>query len=314
MRTVLVGFGRIANSIRHDKRMAKYFPRACHAQILKDHPDFNWMGVVDPTPQARAEAKEWGVLSSATTMPFQKAEFAVLAIPPKPRLEIIRSLPNLKAVLIEKPAGDEVLLKYCESHGIKVHVNFWRRGDRLYRELASGGLRKRIGRPQAVFCTYGNGLYNNGSHLVDFLKMLFGEVMRVERTTSPVPLKALGCSYPNIQDDWHVGFNLIMEGELPVSVLPIDFDKYREVSVDIWGTNGRLAFYQESLGVFCYPVKEHRAMERQNEIASDVFEILKTTQETALYNLYSNIASGEHPFSSGESALRTNRVLDSVIH
>jgi len=314
MKAIIVGFGRIANSIRHDKKMAAYFPMASHAQVLDKHPAFDWIGVVDQTEPARDAAwDEWKVPTANSADAFQDAEFAVLAIPQTARLDVIKALPNLKAVLLEKPAGDEALLAYCKARDIAVHVNFWRRGDQLYRELANWRLNALTGTVQAVFCTYGNGLYNNGSHLVDFIRMLFGEVATVKRTTDAVRLKTLGCSYPNVQDDWHVGFNLTMESGVPMSVLPLDYRHYREFGVDIWGTAARLALYQESLGVFYYHRGEHRAMRDQREIENQTPAVIPSTQQTALYNLYSDIASNDAPWSSGDSALITNQILDKVL-
>ena len=314
MKSIIVGFGRIANSIRHDQKMAKYFPMASHAQVLDKHPAFDWIGVVDQLPAARKAAwDEWQMEATNSPHTFSDAEFAVLAIPPAARLGVIEALPDLKAVLLEKPAGDEALLAHCDKRHIAVHVNFWRRGDDLYRELASWRLPAMIGAVQAVFCTYGNGLYNNGSHLVDFIRMLLGEVTNVKRTTEPVRLGVLGCSYPNVKDDWHVGFNLTMASGVPVSVLPLDYRHYREFGVDIWGTAARLALYQESLGVFYYNRGEHRAMRDQREIENHRPVVIPSTQQTALYNFYSNIAAGDTPWSSGDSALITNRVLDAII-
>src|SRR3990167_10292969 len=158
MKSIIVGFGRIANSIRHDKKMAKYFPLASHAQVLDKHPAFDWIGVADQLPEARKAAwDEWQVEATNSPCTFPGAEFAVLAIPPAARLGVIEALPNLKAVLLEKPAGDESLLAYCKARRIAVHVNFWSRGDDLYRELARWRLAVMIGAVQAVFCTYGNG-------------------------------------------------------------------------------------------------------------------------------------------------------------
>ena len=298
LNTAIVGFGRIANTIAEDQKMARYFPLASHSQVIEAHPGFERVAVVDPAHKWTEKLGEFD------------ADFAVLAIPPEGRLEAVRQIPSLKAVLVEKPMGDEFLLNYCEKHDIAVHVNFWRRGDAGFRALADS-LEEFVGKPQAVFCTYGNGLYNNGSHLVDFLRMLLGEVTEVKRTTDPVKLGVMGCSYPNVQDDYHVGFNLTI-GDIPVSVLPLDFEHYREVGVDIWGTKARLTLYNEGLAINYYARTAHRGMERQHEISDQPFS-LPTSQEKALYNIYDGIFTGES-LSTGRSALETHRVLDEVIH
>ena len=143
MRAIIVGFGRIADSIRHDHKMAARFPYASHAQILSVHPGFEWMGVVDNDPMALKQAKAWHVphvgsgLKEVVTA--VRPEFAVLAIGPQHRLDVVRSMPDLRAVMVEKPLGKggAAFLDYCDSQGIAVTVNFWRRGVTFFQRLAA---------------------------------------------------------------------------------------------------------------------------------------------------------------------------------
>jgi len=311
MKSIVVGFGRIANSIRLDKKISGVFRFASHAQVLHEHPKFDWIGVVDPAKEAREAAKFWDIRCGELE-DFRHAEFAVLTIPPEARLDAVRKLPRLKAVMIEKPMGNsgEAFLKYCRSKNIAVTVNFWRRGVPLFQELAGGGLARRIGRTQAVFCTYGNGLRNNGSHLIDFIHMLFGDVVEIHPAGPPATVQSTGCS--GQMDDYHAAFTLRMRRGFDVAVLPVDFNKYREVSVDVWGDKGRLGLYQESLRLLQFPLVEHRAMERQKEIASDLFEVTNVDVSEAFYNLYTSIAEGRS-LSPGDGAIKTEHVLKGII-
>ncbi|MFQ5763792.1 MAG: Gfo/Idh/MocA family protein [Rhodospirillales bacterium] len=322
IRTIVVGFGRIADGLRHDARMAKHFTYATHAQVLNDHPAFQWLGVVDPADDARrAAAEDWKVPHVAadldTVAKEVEPELAVIAAPPGHRSEIVQQLPSLKAVMVEKPlagGGEEgpAFIGFCRQHNVHVQVNYWRRGDALYRELAEGGLEKMIGRPQAAFATYGNGLHNNGSHLVDFIRMLMGEVATVQ-TLGDVRL----VDGAPLADDVHAPFALRMAGGALVTVQPLDFGHYREVGLDIWGETGRLALYQESLGVFHYPLADNRGLEGEKEIASDKPEVLAPTVGQALYRLYDNLAqvvAGEaEPWSPGDDALQTDLVVGAVL-
>ncbi len=311
MKSIIVGFGRIANSIRLDRKISRTFKYASHAQVLEEHPKFKWIGVVDPSETAQKDALVWGI-RPGTLEDFEESEFAVLAIPPGARLETIGKLPNLKAILTEKPMGAEggLMLEYCDEMGIDVSVNYWRRGVEYYQDLANGGLKRRVGTPQVVFCTYGNGLFNNGSHLVDFIQMLFGEVDSTSTVGKPQTLKSLGCSGP--MDDYSATFVMEMASGFNVHVAPIDFNKYREVGVDIWGDKGRLFLCQESLRAYHYPMATHRSMEKQKEIASDMFGVELPNVRHAFYNLYTSIAEGKS-LSSGESAVLTQEILEGII-
>lgn len=323
LRTIVVGFGRAADGVHRDPRVAKHFAYASHAQVLVEHPAFEWLGVVDPSADAQRRAREeWkvphvgGDLSSVAEK--VRPEVAVIAAPPgKARADTVQQLPDLKAVLAERPLGvggeqGRAFVDFCRKRGVKAMVNYWRRGDALYRELAKGGIADRVGRPQAVFATYGNGLYYNGSELVDFVQMLLGEVATVQ--TLGHPSKIAGTP---MADDWKATFALTMTSGVNVVVQPLDFHHYREVGLDIWGEHGRLAFYQEGLGVTHYPIADNRGVENAMEIASDKPEMLAPTVGQALYNIYDNladvIAGKAEPWSSGEQALFTERVLDAVL-
>jgi predicted dehydrogenase len=308
VKSIIVGFGRIANSIRFDEKISSVFKYSSHAQVLNNHSGFDWIGVVDPAPEAHRAAEEWGVPWSASPDAFQEAEFAVLTIPSVLRLDVVRQLPNLKAIMIEKPLGDyaEELLDYCEDNGIQVSVNFWRRGVPYFQQL---DITEEVGEPQAVFCTYGNGIKNNGSHLIDFIHMLFGEVEGAVPTRRET-LGSLGCSGP--QDDFAVTAVLDM-GTFDLHLSPIDFNEYREVSVDIWGTNGRLQILHESLLVERYGVWEHHAMSNQLEINHrGPYAQTHVDVGYSLWNLYNSIIDGD-PLCTGDMGMDAELVIRELL-
>ncbi len=318
-RTVVIGFGRIAAGYTEDARMARYFECATHAQALVEHPDFDWIGVADPSPEARAAAATWKVphvVADAGDLTSLEPEVAVITTPPGSRTAILDALPSLRAVFVEKPlsVGDnegEMFLAHCHDRGIAVQVNFWRRGDPLFRSFADGALSRLIGTTQTAFATYGNGLFNNGGHMIDFVRMLLGEVTTVQATGPATD------AHGPLARDIQVPFVLGLESGSRIAVHPIDFRHYREVGLDIWGSEGRLALLQESLGVYHFPRTENRALENEYEIASDVPHALKPTVGRALPALYENLAeglrNGQALWSAGDSARSTERVLDAVV-
>ena len=322
LRTVLIGFGQIAAGLQTDAHMARYFSYATHAQVLAGHPDFQWLGVADPNAEAcQAAADTWFVphvdADALSLARLVDAEVAIITAPPAARPAVLDAFPNLKAVLVEKPLTlDETdgtgFVTLCRERGIHLQVNFWRRADLFYSDLAGGRLAALLGKPQAVFATYGNGLRNNGTHLVDFARLLLGEVMTV---------RALGPATPAagtpLAGDVHIPLALTLDGGILATVLPLDFDHYREVGLDIWGTKGRLALYQEGLGVFHYPLADNRGLENGCEIANDRPQVLEPTVGQALYRMYDNLAAavrdGTPLFSPGESAQRTEAVIAAAL-
>lgn len=322
LRTIVVGFGQIARGLETDSKMATHFEYATHAQVLRDHPNFDWLGVVDPSDTAQAAARnKWNIPYVAgelsNIIKEVDPEVVVITAPPTSRVEIIEMCPNLKAAFVEKPLNSgghegDALVDTCLNRGINLQINFWRRGDELFQKLEADKLSELIGTPSAVFATYGNGLRNNASHMIDFVRMLLGEIKSVQANASAASLNGAP-----LTGDVHLPFSLTLETGTVIAIHPIDFSNFREVGLDIWGSLGRLTILQEGLSVRHFPIVENRALENEFEINSDNGTPIESTVSTALYNLYENLyaatTSDTALASSGTSALRTENIIDAIL-
>jgi len=320
LRTALFGLGRVGMGYAEDPLTAKSIRYSTHAQVLADHPRFEWGAAVDPSDEARTRARaRWDVPVLAESADALAARYepdvAVIATPPGERSAIVARLPSLRAVLVEKPLGRNIaeaeeFLALCTGRGILVQVNLWRRGDELLRELAHGRLRAEIGRPQAVFGLYGNGVLNNGVHLVDLLAMLVGSIQLVQTLPDTRSQSSSGAADPDIP------FVAETAGGVTATVLPLDFRHYREVGLDVWGESGRVSILQEGLAVALYPRTENRSASGEHEIASDRPTLLPSTLGHAFYRLYTNLAEsvleGRELWSPGTAALRAQQVVAAV--
>jgi predicted dehydrogenase len=321
-RTALVGVGRIGAAYSDDPLLARHYRYSSHAQVIATHPAFEWGAALDSDAAALANTQaRWGfthaVLTVAELHERYSPEVLVLAIPPSGRSAIVQGCPGVKAVLCEKPLDIDLskagfFLDLCRERGAAlVQVNYWRRCDDLYRRLANGSLESLIGRPQAIQGIYGNGLFNNGAHLIDTCRMLVGEIESV---------RALGSAKRHhklpIVDDFDVGCHINFARGFSATLLPIDFVNYRENSLIFWGEQGRLELMNEDLTINLYKRNPHRAVAGAQEIAADAPERLSATVSDALYRVYDNLAAalrGEQGLmSSGESAWQTALVLDAI--
>ena len=295
--------------------MGQYFKYPTHASVLREHPAFEWVAVVDPSEQARGRARsEYGiehVVARLEELPVDlAADVAVVATPPGERGQILSQMRSIRAAIIEKPLGADI--SRYEGLPQMIQVNYLRRADELIRSLASGGLAKMIGDVQVGYLIYGGGLFNMGGHLIDLVRMLCGEVESVCAIGLPREHRDTAGNV-----DWAASFALRLASGATILAGPIDFRYYREAGLDLWGTKGRLTILQEGLRVCRYPVTENRGLENANEIASDAPVQINPTIGTALFNLYSNLAdalaSRDLLWSSLENAYRTERVLNAIV-
>ena len=324
LKSVLIGFGRIGRQYADDAAMSRFYPYATHAQVLRDHQAFDWVGVVDPDEAALSSAREvWKVPHCAQSLSEleinrDEIEIAIFATNPGVRLQYLAELPNLKAVLVEKPLGSDLaeaqdFVSWCGERNILLQVNLWRRADFEFRALASGMLTERIGIPSNAQFYYGNGILNNGTHMIDFAQMLFGKVRHIQR------IGQLEFKEGPLPDDTNFSFNMTFENEVEVAFIPLKFEFYRENGAVIWGHSGRLEIFNEGLTIKSYPRQQNRAMSGEYEVAADVLKIWPTTVGDALFEMYSNLASAvdfgrtSMLYCSGETALQTTKLLDGII-
>jgi len=320
----IIGFGKQGQGYADDPVMARHFRYAVHAQVMAQHPGIDWRAVVDPAPQALAAAQDrWGVPACAASVRAlgdvaEGIELAVIATGPEARMDLIDAFPALRAVLVEKPLGrnlaeGQAFLDACAARGIMVQVNLWRRADAACRALAAGGLKQAIGTLQGATVLYGNGLVNNGTHMIDMARMLFGEPLRAQLLGADA-----GFVEGPIPGDRNPRFALTMPGGAVVDFMPLRFAEWRENGLIAWGTTGRLDVLNEGLSLATCPRADNRAMQGEREIAHDRPSPIVSTAGTALWEMHDNLlaalAGTASLASPGASALATARVVEMVSH
>ena len=198
LRAVLIGLGRIGVSYSLDERTRQHFDYVTHADVLTAHPGLEWVGAADTSaeqcarfehlhPKVEISFDQCGRPGSSETQKCRQL------LPRRHRRGTYLQLGHwrqVKGVIVEKPVGEnlkEAQALHCilaEERSVALQVNYWRRADSKMRSLEDGGLQALIGRPVGATCIYGGGLRNNGVHLVDLVRMLLGDVVRVQAIAS----------------------------------------------------------------------------------------------------------------------------------
>jgi predicted dehydrogenase len=321
-RVAMVGFGQIAYGYALNKKYSKEYKFATHTQALLSHESFVLDTVIAEDLSVVISVKnDLGIkhicLSVEEVPEKETVDIVVFACPPRvDKIKILENFPNVKAVFLEKPItksySESILLEnYLNNHNIKAQVSFIRRGDKYLLSLANGGLQELVGDIANVQIIYGNGLRNNGSHMIDFTRMLFGEVKAILHS------KISSMDALSIEEDKNVSFMLEMKSGAVVTGLPIDFNYFRENSIDIWGSNGRLAFTQEGSYFQYWGIQNSRFGFGYKEINWSAPEAGKTLIGESIYTLYDNLNSHlqgkEMLLSSLKSALVTEQIIDDML-
>jgi predicted dehydrogenase len=216
---LIIGGGAIAGG--YDADRVDSLPLT-HAGAFSRDARFRLAAVVEPNQARRAAFQHrWGIPVASASLEDLAAgagAFDVISIcsPTAFHADHLAAAIQLKPRLIfaEKPlAGslDEVaaLVERCESEGIRLAVNYTRRWDpetqKLARQLRDGVW----GKIRNVAGIYTKGVVHNGSHMIDLLRLLLGDL---SITCVGLPL------FDHWPDDPTVSASLVSHEGVPVQL------------------------------------------------------------------------------------------------
>tara|TARA_Y100000589_G_C27123787_1_gene617625 strand:+ start:488 stop:1498 length:1011 start_codon:yes stop_codon:yes gene_type:complete len=317
--TMIVGFGKVSSY--YDSKMGSFFPYQNHFEVIKNHPKFELTAIIDKSEKVRRKVKKQFkvpiVLKSINQLSKDYVpDIVVISTKPESKYKVIKNLRVGKAILLEKPVGKDLkdsmkIFEKCKDLGVLVQVNLLRRADKT-EFLQKKNLLKFLGKVQFVNVVYGNGIKNNGVHIIDFLRLILGEVQSV-RSFSNIS----SCKHATSKNDFDIFCKLNFEKNISVIMSPINFNFYRDIIIDIWGNKGRVEIFQEGLFVRKSKINDHRAIENYKEISIDSSEIIKTKLGTGYYNIYDNlydaIFNRKKLVSSLDNTIQNEKVIDAII-
>lgn len=235
----VIGLGRIGSLYDVDPKMQGI---NTHSGAYMRWSKTRLAGGADPEPQRReAFAHQWNqeaVFASPEMMLAElRPEVVSICSPSHLHACHVRLCleHGVQAILCEKPfvkdkADGESLIAACIDAGVPLAVNHWLRYSDLYQGLraflAAGGLGKIWGGRYH----YSKGLYNSGSHAVDILRFLLGEVAAVRATDT----RSTDLVEPNI------GGVLHFESGAVIHLTVGDYRCHFTTELELEGAQGRL--------------------------------------------------------------------------
>lgn len=176
-KVVIIGAGNIAagfDSPESEKILT-------HAHAVIEHPDFELLGFYDTDKKKTLEAsKRWGGRAYADITAVKEADIVINCVPDRFHGQVLKEIAQFhpKLVIAEKPLAttyDEAKeIQNIYENKIPLVINYSRRFLKefqcLKEEIKSyGKFLKGVG-------YYGKGILHNGSHMIDILRFLLGEV------------------------------------------------------------------------------------------------------------------------------------------
>ena len=184
----IVGLGQIGQGYDYnciDKNLI-----ATHATGFEYHSAYDLVGGVDPDDEKRKRfEKKFNKPAYATLDELFSIHLDVVSIsvPTRLHFDVFREIIKhpLKAVICEKPIASNVkeaeqMLKLSRVQNTPLLVNYMRRFEPGVLELKNIIRQKEFGEIYKGTVWYSKGIMNNGSHFIDLLRFLLGDISDIK--------------------------------------------------------------------------------------------------------------------------------------
>jgi predicted dehydrogenase len=309
-RAAFIGAGRIVAGF--DAPRDDHVLTHCHA--IHGNPRVELAGVFDShAPTLQAAARKWGFrgVASFDDLLETRADIYLIAAPDEQHEAYLRTLLDAgpRLVVCEKPmttsveATESVVAAY-EAKGIRLAVGYQRRFDADVNHVRSRYRSGELGRFISGHVAYSKGILHNGSHAVDTLRYLFGDVLEH---------RGFGVRDDFTPEDPSVAALLrFADGEVFMSIG--DEHAFSIFEIDLLFERGRWRFVDSGMAVEVARVEADPMFEGYRSLV--VAERRPSTLPLALKRMWDSMLdaldSGQPMANSGAEALATQRVCASL--
>lgn len=315
LNAVIIGCGDIAGGYdaRHQGNTAQI---TTHVAAYNALDTVQVVACVDPDEdQRRAFAKRWDIENHYPSLEDCLSDLDALDI-----ASICSSTANhadslgalldyqIKGVFCEKPLTADIkeahkLVPAYAQANIPLAVNYLRRWNAdiiLLKQQLDNGIWKK---PVSVHGLYSGGLLHNGSHMIDLLRYLFGNINPIS-ATSTMPLN----------DDCAADLELIVGTDTPCTIRACDKTMFHTFELTLVCENGVIALEDWSRLLVTRELVTDPLVQNRSILGP------RQEQEThwhsammgAVQNVTNSILLGEKLSSDGASALETQKLCDQL--
>jgi len=313
---LIVGAGNIAGGF--DSARDREALPLTHAGAFSRHPAFSIMACIEPDEtRGRAFAAHWGIpslFSGFDQIDPPPGGFDVVSIcsPTAAHVSDIEHALTLEPRLIfcEKPITTDIAqarraVLLCEQAGVVLMVNHTRRWapdvQKLRQEIVDGAW----GAARSATGFYNKGILNNGSHMLDLLHYLVGEL---------TPLWAGAPIWDHWPDDPSMPAALAGPGSLPIMLNVADARDYAFFELELvfehavirmesGGSSWRVRRSVDSATFAGYKALEG------GQVRAGQYDLAMTN---AIAEIAGVLATGDTPASTGKTALAAQELCNRI--
>lgn len=317
LNVLIVGCGNIGGGFDLDYNGD--LPPCTHAGSFAENQRFKIVGCVDPdrekSQQFQARWEIDYIFSTIAEVVDSSLAIDVVSIcSPTDHhkndvLNAIKLQPKL--IFCEKPITPSVeesryLISLCESHNILLAVNYHRRWDDKIIQLKQSIIEKEHGELRSIIGVYNKGILNNGSHLLDFLNYLLGE------------LEIVACFSPLndfFEDDPSISALLRSKHNTPVHLVTAHAKDYSFFECQFVFSSGVLSMQEGGMYWLHRSTKESERFTDYIIVDKGIYKkgALDYSFSHAVDNIYNAVCKDAVLNSDGHSALRVQVLCETLL-
>lgn len=268
-----------------------------HAHAYTKHPGFNLSGFYDlDQERSQLAAKKWNCRSFDDISFINNIDIISICTPDNLHVESIKQVVKLNPELIflEKPITnklDDIPYIFDISKTIPIAVNYSRRYVIEFQHLAQRISSKEFGNYVCGSGYYGKGFIHNGSHMVDLLRLLVGNIEFVKR------ISEIKDYY---QKDHSKNVDIFFDENARFSMHAIDCNNYTIFELDLFFEKARIRILDSGFKVEIYEIIEDVIFNGYRKLQK--IENFSTQLISAMFNAMDNIFN----FLNGKEKLLCN--------
>lgn len=289
-----------------------------HAGAYRVDGRFSFEACIDPNEITRQEFMAyWGISKGFAC--FDRVEsligkFDVISICSPTEfhkndvLNAIKLRPKL--IFCEKPVtsnaeDSRLLIEKCRENNILLAINHTRRWDPKIEELKNDLELETRGQLRSVIATYNKGILNNGSHLIDLLRYLFGDLI-IEMTYDKV--------FDYSEDDPSIPMLLATSDGIPIHCAVGHAGDFALFEVQFIFSKGILTMRDGGLSWNVRSLVESNHFAGYNVLdkGEDLEGCYKMAMRRAVDNIYRALVTSEKLASDGESAYQAQKMCEKI--
>ncbi len=312
----IIGIGQIGQEFDYECNDGSLI--LTHANAFLQHPGFEIVGAVDSNEEKRRrfedKFKKPSFPNSEALFNVVRPEVIAIAVPTPIRLSIFQEIISCQpaAVICEKPIAansDEAktIIEMGEDSGCAILVNYIRRFDPgviALKKLIEAG---EFGEIYKGTAWYSKGLLNSGSHFLDLLLFLLGRYKKAEIINKGRLWQAADPE-PDVK---------ITLGDAEVFFLSGKEEFYSIGEIELTGTKGRIAYSEFGYDISYRKTTQDPTFSGYTILAKERIPIandLNRYQWHVLEHLYKHLTENLPLNSTGQTALETLGIIESIVH